>query len=209
MFKTILKIIFFTLLVATILIITIQSFYEKLSDLELIITTAISTLIGAFLGVKSKGKYISTSVGITTIWVLFFFAILMIAYGIFDAIFIYREGMKEMLPFVIMIAAIAPLFMALIVNFFIRKEDGSAKIAQLTIIDNTPKSYQFIGRKTGNTFIVILAICSAIILGYSVILLTILADILGGIGGFAIFWLTIIFATPLALIGLVTIFKQK
>ncbi|MDH5476480.1 MAG: hypothetical protein OEX22_12360 [Cyclobacteriaceae bacterium] len=123
MFKTLSKIIFFTLLTGTVVILVWQTFFEKLSDLGLSLVAVFSTLVGAVIGFTLQDKHMSGKSGRSVILFFISMAVIMIAYGIYDAVFIHREGMDAMFPFILMVGSLVPFYIAFMAKFFIKKEE--------------------------------------------------------------------------------------
>ena len=127
MFKTILKMLFFSLLTGLIFIVIFQTWVEKLSDGDLWIVAALSLVAGIAIGYFLKDKYMTRKIGIPAIWVFILSVFLMIAFGIYDLIFIHHEGMEAMLPYVILIGSLIPVYLAFMTKLFMRKKDNSSE----------------------------------------------------------------------------------
>lgn len=124
MFKTIFKMLFFSLLTGLIFIVIFQTWVEKLSDGDLGIVAALSLLAGTAIGYFLKDKYMSRKIGIPAIWFFIVLVILIIAFGIYDLIFVHHEGMEAMLPYIVLIASLIPVYMAFMIKLFMRKKDS-------------------------------------------------------------------------------------
>lgn len=125
MFKTVLKIVFFSLLTGLAFIVAWQTIFEKLSDSELWTIAVFSVIIGSIIGYFLRDKYMPGKLGISIIWVLISLTFLMIIYGIYGAIlnkdiFIGNkyEGMAGMLPYLVLISSLIPVFLAYMAKLF-------------------------------------------------------------------------------------------
>ena len=115
--------IFFSLLTGVIFIVTFQTWVEKLSDEELWIIAAFAVIAGTIIGYFLKEKYMLRKIGIPIIWVFIVFVFLMIAFGIYDLIFIHRDGMGAMLPYIVLLASLIPVYLAFMTKLFMKKKN--------------------------------------------------------------------------------------
>ena len=89
----------------------------------------IGIVAGIFIGFKLKDKFLDRKLGVSLIVFFLFLSLSMIVYGVYGAISGQDiitgrkyDGMEGMLPFLILIISLGPLFLAFTLKLFLRKK---------------------------------------------------------------------------------------